>query len=84
MGMRRALCAAASSASGRAGTAHKSAYMCVPIVVETSRLLQLRLGGDVGEKSQLQLDDRSSATGSGPTLCSFSCAWSAHWFEIEM
>ena len=62
MGIRRAMGAAASSASGWAGPTRKKAHICAPIVAEMHRLLQLRLGGDVGKKSELQLDDRSSAT----------------------
>ena len=55
-------CAEISSASGRAGTGHNSAHIGAPIVAEMCRLHQLQLGGDVEKKSQLQLDDRSSAT----------------------
>ena len=62
MGIRRAMGAAASSASEQAGPTRRKAHMCAPIVAEMNRLLQLRLGGGVGKKSQLQLDDRSSAT----------------------
>ena len=59
--MRRALCAAASSARGRAGTAHTSAHMGESIMPKMNSLAELRLPGDATEEVEQQLDHRSSA-----------------------